>query len=420
MLSIPLDRRRDVHDLGAGVAIVAIALIIGCAGVTRSGPLWVDGPQYANAAAMIRDWIRSGQLLHPFAFARANYAQYPAFSVPYHPPGYPGLLGAFFLMTGVSYSSARVFIALLLGLAGCSFYVILRRFAVDRGPAFVCTLLLLTMPEIVTWSRDTMSEIPALAFVLVGSFGFLRWLETVRYRDAAFAFGFAALAFFSKINVIGVLLAWPFWIALRGSWRKMFSPSLLVPAVLFVAVVTGWSIFFIPFARYETQSSMTPAHGAAPLPDANLLVYLYGLPAMTGWSLLVVSVLGLVVALHLPEWRRLAAMWLAWFGAYLVFLLMLPLHYEARYLTFALPALAALAAMLFFARSRSRVPEWIAYALVGVALVENVVRLRHQSSGVIGYKQMADRLAALNEPGNVLIGVPFQNDLDFSLPIREP
>jgi hypothetical protein len=49
VLSSPSDRRRHVRDLGAGVAIVAIAVIIGCVGVTRSGPHWVDGPQYANA-----------------------------------------------------------------------------------------------------------------------------------------------------------------------------------------------------------------------------------------------------------------------------------------------------------------------------------------------------------------------------------
>jgi K+ transporter len=67
---------------------------------------------------------------------------------------------------------------------------------------------------------------------------------------------FAALAFFSKINVIGVLLAWPFWIALRGQWRKMFSPSLLVPAVLFVAVV-GLVLGF------ETSTRLAAAYGIA-------------------------------------------------------------------------------------------------------------------------------------------------------------
>jgi len=90
-LSSTPERRRDYRDIGAVTAIVIIALMVGCVGVSRSGPLWVDAPQYANAAAMIRDWVRSGQLLHPFEFARQNYAQYPAFSIPYHPPGYPAM-----------------------------------------------------------------------------------------------------------------------------------------------------------------------------------------------------------------------------------------------------------------------------------------------------------------------------------------
>jgi 4-amino-4-deoxy-L-arabinose transferase-like glycosyltransferase len=83
------------------------------------------------------------------------------------------------------------------------------------------------MPEVAKWSRDTMSEIPALAFVLLATFALLRWLETSRYRDGFLMFGFATLAFFSKLNVIGALLAWPLWVLLRGQWRKA---ALAIPA----------------------------------------------------------------------------------------------------------------------------------------------------------------------------------------------
>jgi hypothetical protein len=252
-------------------------------------------------------------------------------------------------MTGVSYSSARVFIALLArGMR------LLRDPATLRGRQPALHAAVVAMPNRDMVARHDV-EIPARIRARRLTFGF-RWLGP-RYRDAAFAFGFRRWRFLQDQRDRCVV-AWPFGLrCVAGgtcSRRRCSCP------LLFVAVVAGWSIFFIPFARYETQSSIASAHGAAPLPDANLLVYLYGLPAMTGWSLLVVSVLGLGVALHVPEWRRSAAMWLAWFGGCLVFLLMLPLHYEARYLTFALPAVAALAAMLFFARSRSRVPEWIA------------------------------------------------------------
>ena len=72
--------------------LLPICLWIGCSRYNESGPLWPDGPQYANAAAMIHDWLRSNSLWHPYEFAQQNYARMPAFHLPYHPPFYPGLL----------------------------------------------------------------------------------------------------------------------------------------------------------------------------------------------------------------------------------------------------------------------------------------------------------------------------------------
>ncbi len=368
---------------------------------------------------MIHDAVRSGQLLHPFDFARANYAQYPAFSIPYHPPGYPALLGTFFLLTGVSYESARIFVALMLAVAGFAFYALMRRSLVERGPAFVCTLLLLTLPEVAKWSRDTMSEIPALAFILAATYCFSRWLDDSRALDAVLAFAFAALAFFSKINVIGVLLAWPIWILVREEWRRLLSPSLIVPASVFVGVVAAWTKFFIPYARYETQIGLAPTEITALRPEAHLSQYVRGLPGMTGWIILFASVVSLGIALRDRDRRRTAAMWIAWFAGYLAFLLLIPLHYEARYFTFALPAVPALLVLLFRARARGPV-LLVAYALAAAALVENVARLRGQSVGVVGYAQLAGRLAALAESGNVLVAVPFQNDLMFRYRAASP
>jgi hypothetical protein len=113
-------------------------------------------------------------------------------------------------------------------------------------------------------------------------------------------------------------------------------------------------------------------------------------------------------------------MWLTWFAAYLTFLLVLPLHFEARYFTFALPAIPALVALIFLVRPERRVVGMIGYALVAAAFVENIVRLGHQTSGVVGYESVARKLASLNDPGNVLVSTPFQNDLIFRYRAASP
>src|SRR5262249_36585020 len=152
-------------------------------------------PRYANAGAMIHDWLLSGDLLHPYEFAKKNYCQYPAFNVPYHPPGYPAVLGLFFVLTGgVSYEAARVFVALCLAGAGGFFFAIVRRMGVGKAGALACSLLLVTMPEVALRARDTMSEIPALMFTLAGSYLFVAWLGGSRPWQCWAAFGLAELA----------------------------------------------------------------------------------------------------------------------------------------------------------------------------------------------------------------------------------
>ena len=85
-------------DALAMALLLACAVVIGTYRTADTGAQWPDGPCYANAAAMIHDWLRSGDLLHPYEFAKQNYRQYPAFAVPFHPPGYPGVLALFFAL----------------------------------------------------------------------------------------------------------------------------------------------------------------------------------------------------------------------------------------------------------------------------------------------------------------------------------
>src|SRR5579862_1687723 len=138
----------------AGAVLLGLALWVGCNHLYQSGLLWLDTSQYLNAGAMIHDWLRSGDWMHPYEFAKKNYIQYPAFHLPYHPPAYPALLGVFFLAAGVSYSAARVFIAICLWICGYAFFAILRQLGHGWRTSLMCAALLITLPEIALWSRD--------------------------------------------------------------------------------------------------------------------------------------------------------------------------------------------------------------------------------------------------------------------------
>lgn len=394
-------------DLLSCLLLICGALLIGCLNVSGSGTLWPDGPQYANAGAMIHDWILSRDLLHPYQFATRQYAQYPAFHLPFHPPAYPFLLALFFLATGVSYISARVFVALCLGMAGCFFYAIVRYLGTTRAVALGCALLLLTIPEVAHWSRDTMSEVPSLAFILGGSYFFLKWLQTNKFAYCLTAFGFAEIAFLSRVTMAGIIPAWFIFALLTGQLRKLRSLSLALLAATYILINIAWTIFASRFAMYETGlnggSQESAAHRLlSSLSWSNISFYVTHLPAIAGWGTLVMAALGLIFAVRLWKRKPLGLYWLSWLLSSCGFLLLLRLVPEQRYFFFVMPGCAGLAAVLFGPEIDSRIRSWVAPALLSLCLVTNVVQLRHLPRGVVGYDEVARYMARTDEPGNIM------------------
>ena len=398
--------------------LLAVAMLIGCFGLSSSGPLWPDGAQYANAGAMFHDLLSSGAILSPYEFAKQNYARYPAFHLPYHPPVYPALLGVFFLFTGVSYTAARIFIALCLWASGCFFNGILRRSGVSAGAAFGCSLLLLTTPQIAFWSRDSMSEIPGLALVLAGTYCFVRWLASPRYWLYAAAFVFAEAAFLSRFLTAGVVPAWFLLLLSAGQFRRLRAPSLLIPPAVYGLVSCGWVVMVRHWARYETGSGPVINY-AGPFSWKLIAFYAPAIPSMVGWTVLSCAIVGLVMSLRsLPK----QSLWLWWIASYSIFIWGVGIYSEERYLFYLLPVFPALAAPLLELRWVTS-PSYrrLAAALVLFAcFVENVGTITAFPRGVVGYETVGKYLAGLTRPGNILVYSAEQAHLIFQYRASEP
>jgi hypothetical protein len=404
-------------------ALFVLAMLIGCSNLLNSGPLWPDSSQYANAAAMIHDWLLSGQILQPWQFAEQNYAQFPAFHLPYHPPGYPALLALFLTATKVSYSWARVFIALCLWLAGCSFYGILRRTGSSQIAACGGALLLVTTPEIAFWSRDTMSEIPGLALILAGSYCFVIWLATESTLACMAAFCFAEVAFQSRYLTAGVLPAWFLWVVLMGKWRRLLSPLLLVPTVLYLVLNALWVNYTLPYSRYETvYSAIPPTTNYGGIFSWKIFAfYSTHIPAMIGWLTLITAFIGLAYAIRSSGSRLKQFFWLSWFVSNFVFLLAVRIYQEDRYFIYAVPGFIGLASATFASiDARRDIRRYAAPILVGLCLAANTIAFTRFPQGVVGYEGIGQRLARLDAPGNILISSLQQTDLIFRYRSHHP
>jgi 4-amino-4-deoxy-L-arabinose transferase-like glycosyltransferase len=394
-------------------AILVVALIVGLYHVNASGPLWPDAPRYANAGAMIHDWLRSGKLLEPYEFAKLNYSQYPAFSVPYHPIGYPFFLGLLFLFTGVSYLAARSFVAICLGISGCIFFGILRKLENGRGASILGALLLISMPEILRWSRDTMSEIPALMFILAATLLFQYWIESRRPSHCWGAFALAALAFQCRVTTIGILPQWFLSLIWLRRWRTFLSRHLLLASLLFLIVCSGWIVFSMRFSRFETWDNHA-TNRLSLFSWENLSFYPSCMPAMSGWALTLAAIAGAIYGLSKPKRGRehLQLFWLFWFFAYYGFQLLLSIN-EQRYFLLALPSLPGLAVLLISKKDNVPRGRFAWCALLGVALALNLGYLFQMPAGIVGYDAVAKALSRETKPGNVLVACFHDQELIF-------
>ncbi len=406
----------------AALAYLAVAAALGLYRVGDTGPLWPDGPRYANAGAMMRDFARSGEWHRPVRFAEGNYARYPAFSVPYHPPAYPAALGAWFLLTGVSYESARVFVALSWAVAGWLFYCVNLELGIRRRPAFAAGLLLLTTPPLALWCRDTMSEVPSLVPIFGAALFWLRWLRAGRWADGLLAFALIELAFFSRVTTAGVVPGLLLYGAARGGWGWRGYAGVGAAAAAYLAVNAAWVSFA---ARYAAHEMAADGKGGM---SARLAVAYFDacLTGIVANGAAAVAAIGLLAALGLATRGRAAAhapalgFWMAWLASYTAFKCAVPTTEEVRHFFTAIPAFAGIAAVILSRTGSTRYGRVLSAGLVAAGVGANVWLLAGAPRGVVGYDAVARALADGDRPGNVLLACPEDQDLIFRFRAASP
>jgi hypothetical protein len=397
----------------AGVLLSASAMFIGLYRLHDSGPLWPDSPRYTNGAAMIRDWIDAGFVAkHPVRFAEANYRQYPAFSIPYHPPGYPAALALAFEAFGETYTVARTFIAVCWAMCTVIFLRILRELGVGFAASVAAAFLFVTTPQLAMWSRDTMSEVPSLTAILAGSVLWIRWCHGRGTAWLAGAIGLAMFGFFCRITAAGVLPAWALYAVWAG--RLTLKRGLVAAGFggAYLAIGVGWIAFSRPYATFELtadgKGTFDPMHLVNYFDECGVRIFLAGTTAAT--------LLALAFALRRVN-RSAFAFWFAWLLSYLLFKALVSTSHEPRHFFTALLALAGLAAAGFDAFNRYRLALAFTTA-IGVGL--NLAVLSGMPTGLTGYEAIGSHLATLDRPGNVLLAVPEDQELIFQFRSHSP
>lgn len=411
---LPLDDA--THRLRRGVAAVAwrheagwlagLLLVAGLGLATSpldGGFWWSDAPRHALNGAFILDTVRDLPLRHPVEYAHRYYLQFPALTVLFYPPLVHGVMAVAFALFGVSAFVAQAVVATFHLALLVAAYGVARRW-LARPYAFAAALVGGAGPELLTWSRQVMLDVPVYALITAAAYWFLRWLDDDRPRALVAWVALVVLAVYTKYNAGFIVL--PFALATLVARRaEVLRDRRVRTAAVAAAVALAPALLLL--LRYGS-ANLTSVVGSqsTDLPRSSVdawMFYLHALPNQLGWPALLLAPIGAVAAWRAKTMPR--AQWLllaSWWGIGYVLLSCIALREERHSLITLLPL--GVFAMYALQRAEPRLGRWTPTAAVALAAGTAAWGLfATPAPNVEGHAQAAQVVVSQARPGeNVL------------------
>jgi 4-amino-4-deoxy-L-arabinose transferase-like glycosyltransferase len=322
-------------------------------GVRDTNVVDTDAARHAMNGALIYDMVRTGNIMRPVAYAKQYYGHLPALSMPFHPPVFPGIEAAFFAVLGVNFPSARLAVAVAVGVSAVLLY---RLILVTLGSPALASCVTVTCLSLWTYqmlARDVMLEFPALCFTLAALYC-LRDMDRNFGIGRGLAFGvLAGAAVWTKQHTVFLGAVPILYAILTRRWSLLANRALWLSILVFGTGTVALSMFSWSFHG----SSVDPNQiGATPrdlwlILNQNLRVY-GNWVAMNAVSLSGFFTLCALAMVVLVLWKGAGVsgaigLYLAWIISFSAVLLILG-AVSSRYLFFLFPAVIALEYLFLF------------------------------------------------------------------------
>ncbi len=174
--SAPAKKRKPAFLGLSGSAILIMApclvvILLATEGIRDEGAISLQGdmPRYLMNGVYFLDLIRDFPITDPMTYTYHYFAKYPALSLGHHPLLLSAAEVPFFAIFGVSVFSGRLTVICFTLLAGIAWFLLVKSIY-DEHVAFFSSLLLVTTPFFVQFSRIVLSEIPAMAFIILAAY----------------------------------------------------------------------------------------------------------------------------------------------------------------------------------------------------------------------------------------------------------
>ena len=212
------------------------------------------------------------------------YLRYPALTIFFYPPLLHVALGIFFLVFGVSHRVAVACVGSFVVVLMFAVYALVRRNC--TAPASFCAAVLaLAAPEVLTWGRQIMLEIPMLAFMGWSAYFFLRYLEDTKPPHLFFSSILLVCACYTKQTAIILLLSYAIAVLSFLGPRRFLQRHVWVIVTLCAIALLPLALMQLYFGAFNVVSVIDrPDIGIDRFSVEGLTWYLTRLPVMFGFA----------------------------------------------------------------------------------------------------------------------------------------
>lgn len=313
---------RNRYSSAAGPAVlVVIALIVIARGIMQEGLCYSDDARHALDGVLIMDLFRDMPLFNVYDYVVQYYAKYPALGIGTYPPFFAFIEAGFFSVLGVSVTSAKIAVLFFAMVALIYWYRLVRLICGERI-AFFSSLLFITTPFIVFWSKAVMLEMPTLTMVILSIYCFYNFIELDKRGYAVPMVLATAAAGYTKQTAVFLVPVFLLYMVISGKARRLLGRDVLLSSLLLVVLVLPLAAVTVKFG----SSNLSQAVGPASEPGRLLTLeqwYIYPVFLYTTiltLPVLVLSVFSLLTTVSRKDERRRMLLFLAWIlGFYLTF-----------------------------------------------------------------------------------------------------
>ena len=387
------------------VLICTIGVILSAKGIMDESVISMNGdmPKYLMNGAFFYDLIRDASFTDPLRYAYHYYAKYPALSLGHHPV----LLGVaevpFYSVFGISVFSGRLTIVFFLLLAAIFLFLLVKS-AYGETVAFFSSLLLVTSPYVIEYSRIVMSEIPTLALVTATAYFYYQYCESDKKRYIFASAVSLTLSLYSKHIAVFMVPVLLFYLLMRKGLRGLLRREVIfsgltcallsMPLVLITLKFSRANLAFLSTALSSNSSSIV-----TPLSTR----YLYYLNVIWERHLTIPVFILSLISMSVSVFRRdrktiIFFLWIICLGMMMVYLG----WKESRYTIYWIPAFCLFAALSF---NYFKSPSWkvaVAILLLGVTGYQFSLSYQKQADFTDGYEKAARYIIDNRKQGSIL------------------